>query len=157
VITLLHEALRDMTGGRLVRSVMLAGTAIELLVQSTIERAWVPMGLDPARLPGALQAPLRSQLEHQLAKVLAARIDLNAHGTPVADWWRGGYALRNDVVHNGKRPSTEEVSAGLRSAFELAAFVGRELEGSKATSDLRGMLPTHQVPSRRYGFLRQQS
>jgi hypothetical protein len=157
VIALLHEALRDMTGGRLVRSVMLAGTAIELLVASTIERAWVPMGLDPARLPGALQAPLRSQLEHQLAKVLGVTVDLAARGTPVADWWHTGYALRNDVVHNGRRPSAEEVSAGLRSAFELAAFVGRELEGNEATRELRGMLPTHQVRSRRYGFRREES
>lgn len=157
VIALLHEALRDMTGGRFVRSVMLAGTAIELLVHSTIERAWASMGLDPARLPGALQAPLRSQLERQLAKVLGAKIDLNAHGTAVADWWHGGYSLRNDVIHNGGRPSQEQVSAGLRTAFELAAFVGRELEGNKATSHLRGMLPIHQVPSRRYGFLRRES
>lgn len=157
VIALLHEALRDMAGGRLVRSVMFAGTAIELLVQSTIERAWVPMGLDPARLEGALSAPLRSQLEHQLAKVLGTRIDLAARDTPVAAWWHTSYALRTDVVHNGQSPSQEQVSAGLQSAFELAAFVGRALEGNEATRQLRGMLPTEKVPSRRYAGLASRS
>lgn len=154
VIALLHEALRDMTAGRLVRSVMFAGTAIELLVESTIERAWVPMGLDTTRLPGALSAPFRSQLEHQLAKVLGVEIDLAARGTPVAEWWHTGYVLRNDVVHHAKRPSPKQVSDGLRTAFEFAAFVGRQLEQNEATRELRGMLPTRRVPSRRYGFLR---
>jgi hypothetical protein len=143
-----------MTAGRLVRSVMFAGTAIELLVESTIERAWVPMGLDPTRLPGALSASFRSQLEHQLAKVLGVEIDLAARGTPVAEWWHTGYVLRNDVVHHAKRPTSKQVSDGLRTAFEFAAFVGRQLEHNEATRDLRGMLPTQRVPSRRYGFLR---
>jgi hypothetical protein len=154
VIALLHEALRDMTAGRFVRCAMFAGTAIELLVESTIERAWVPMGLDPRRLPGALEAPFRSQLEHQLAKVLDVEVDLSARGTPVAEWWHTGYKLRNDAVHHAKRPTRSQISGGLRSAFELAAFVGRELEQKEATHDLRGMLPTERVPSRRYGFLR---
>ena len=154
VIALLHEALRDMTAGRFVRSVMFAGTAIELLVGSTIERAWVPMGLDPRRLPGALSAPFRSQLEHQLAKVLDVEIDLAVRGAPVAEWWHTGYKLRNDVVHDAKRPTRTQVSDGLRTSFELAAFVGRQLEQNEATRDLRGMLPTRRVPSRRYGFLR---
>lgn len=157
VIALLHEALRDVTAGRFVRSVMFAGTAIELLVTSTIKRAWVPMGLDPTRLSGALSAPFRSQLEHQLAKVLGVEIDLAARGTPVAEWWHTGYKLRNDVMHDAKRPMPTQVSDGLRTSFELAAFVGRHLEKNEATHGLRGMLPTQRVPSRRYGFLRNQT
>jgi hypothetical protein len=157
VIALLHESLRDMIAGRLVRSVMFAGTAIELLVESTIERAWVPMGLDPNRLAGALSAGFRSQLEHQLAKVLDVEVDLAARGTPAAEWWHTGYALRHNVVHDAQRPTPGQVSDGLRTAFELAAFVGRQLERNDATRDLRGMLPTERVRSRRYGFLRDQA
>jgi hypothetical protein len=154
VIALLHEALRDMTAGRLVRSAMLQGTAVELLVETTIERAWIPAGLDPARLSGALSSGFKNELEQHLGAVLGTKIDLVGRGTPVADWWQLGYAMRNSVVHDGKPPDYESVSDALRSAFEVAAFVGRELESNDATRELRGMLPTERVRSRRYDFLR---
>jgi len=151
VVALLHGAWRDLLAGRLVRAVMFSGIAVELLVDSTLRRGWAPAAQDPLRLPRVLQAGFKNQIQDHIGKILAtAPLDVTAVGTEIGDWWAQGYALRNDIVHSGKRPSYQAVYVAIETAFELAAFFGRRLEANPATQHLRGMLPTRKVSPRRY-------
>ncbi len=151
VIALLHSASRDLFASRYLRAVAFAGTAIELLVQSTLQRAWTASGEDPTRLPKALRAGFRNRVDDHLHKVLGVpRLDVGDEQSEIGRWWRDGYGLRNLVVHDGRAPTFAETRAAVASALAFCAFVGRSLEAQPQTAELRGMLPTHQVPPRRY-------
>jgi hypothetical protein len=152
-LELLHTARRDLLAGRHAVAAVIAGTAIEMLVDITLRQVWGLAGLPAASLNGVLQSPFRSQVEVHLGRVLGVTIDLTDQNSEPGRWWHTGYDLRNRVVHSAYRPDMGETLDALRSAFELTAFVGRELERRPQTAPARGLLPTHRIPAHRYAFL----
>ena len=98
----------------------------------------------------ALNSGFRNRLAVHLPRVLDVTFDLDDGVSPPSRWWQTGYALRHRVVHHAERPRMSEVLDGLRTAYELAAYVGRELERRPETAHLRGILPTQRIPAWRY-------
>lgn len=152
-LELLHTARRDLLAGRYAVVAVMAGTAVEMLVDTTLRQAWGLAGLPAANLNGVLQSSFRSKFEVHLGRVLDVTIDVTDQNSEPGRWWQTGYDLRNRVVHYAHRPDMSEALDALRSAFELTAFVGRELQRRPQTAAARGLLPTHRIPARRYAFL----
>lgn len=124
--------------GRRTHAVVDSGTAVEMLVSAAIRLVGPARGYDQSKTDRALRAPFKSRLADHFAPLLGYSSDLQGSDDSLGAWWHGGYRIRNQVVHEGHRPSESEALEALVSALDLQHdFITR----MKADPELRTKLP----------------
>jgi hypothetical protein len=114
-----NRALAAASAHRNTDAVATLGTAMEVLVSTAIRIGAEAGGADPATIAGAVSAPFRNQLEHHLPRYAGVRTDLTDRDNAVGGWYLVGYDLRGRVVHEGYRPTFDEVMDAVVSAVGL--------------------------------------
>jgi hypothetical protein len=121
-------------------SAISTGTAVEVLIATTIREAGRARGEDESQYGNVLDAPLRNQVEHHLPGYANCSVDLNDPNNPLGAWWAGGYLTRNRVVHEAHRPTRAEANAALEGAQAVVAAVKAGLLADPVTEDVGHLL-----------------
>jgi hypothetical protein len=141
-LRLLHGAEGERIAGDPVRAIIDLNTAIEVLVSVTLTEAGRLAGWEEERISRATswRTGLKRRVRHHLAELLGSGDDLNQKESPWSRWFRGGYLLRNRAVHEGIRPSRDDIEAALEEADAVLADLRRRLASDGRFSDLVPML-----------------
>jgi hypothetical protein len=130
----LHSAEASRRLHRYIPAIASLGTAVEVLFSGVIRLMGAIDEHDDAEIEAALRARLRNQVEHHLPKYVNVEVDLTDASNPFGRWWAGGYQLRNNVLHEGHRPTEAEVD----SAFDDAGAVVEAIEAGMKTEEREG-------------------
>ena len=122
--------------GESTRCVITLGTAVEVLVSTTIREAAVRLGWSVERSADASSAWLKDQVGVHLAHLLGREITLEDPQSAWGAWWSTTYRLRNAAVHDGRQLDADETVA----AKEATARVIRELRADLAAQESLGDL-----------------
>jgi hypothetical protein len=112
------------------------GTAIEVLLSTVIREAAAELNESAAQTEAALRAGYRQKLEHHLPRYCSLVVDLDDATNAAGGWWQGGYRLRNKIVHEGYRPTTEEAVAAWQGAGEFVTGIREGFRSRPETEDL---------------------
>jgi hypothetical protein len=118
---LMQQAIGQFNEGRYAASAISTGTAVEVLIATTIREVGRARGEHESEYASVLNAPLRNQVEHHLPHYANCVVELNDPHNPLAAWWSGGYVTRNRVVHEAHRPTRAESAAALDGAQAVVA------------------------------------
>jgi len=118
-------------------------TATELLVSGVLRTIGQAKGYDQGRLTNVLGAPFKARVTDHFAALLGYDRDPAVGSDALGEWWRGGYLLRNSVVHAGHRPSDDETVRAVDTARALNFDAGDRLARDASVAHL--VLP---VPAR---------
>lgn len=121
----LHEAGAELTGGKPGPAMVLAASAIEMLVGELLRQAGPLLAWTTAQQSKAENAPFRSRVEHHLSTALGCTIKVDDRDTAWGAWWAEAYGLRNRFVHQGLRPSRPEAEQAWASIPELITELQR--------------------------------
>lgn len=113
---LMQRSLQAFNSARFAQAMLLIGTAIEVMIAVTIRESSKLHGEPPTRAERILIAGLKNVVDTHLARYANIAVDLKNSANPAGRWFQGGYALRNQVAHEGHKPSERET----RSAFDDA-------------------------------------
>ncbi|HKO38903.1 MAG TPA: hypothetical protein VJU14_11110 [Solirubrobacterales bacterium] len=119
-----HIGLRDGLAGRYGASIVSAATSIEILLSTVVRSVGPVRGWSEDRIAGALGSGLKNLLTVHVPKLLPVSIDISDEATVWGNWWKVGYQVRNQVVHEGRRPSEEEADEAVIAAMDVVAAVG---------------------------------
>jgi hypothetical protein len=120
---LLHSAEAARRLHRYAQAVATLGTTVEVFINAVIRMIAEARSEDTAQLERALRAPLRNQIEHHLPRYATVTVDLTDVANPFGKWWQGGYQLRKDVIHEGRRPDAADADAAFDDASVLVRAV----------------------------------
>jgi hypothetical protein len=67
--------------------------------------------------------PFISMVKHQFSRRIGGNWNLGNEGTPVGQWYRDTYLLRNKVVHSGYMPNKNETYNCIGSSLALKKFI----------------------------------
>jgi hypothetical protein len=137
---LMQQAIGQFNEGRYGASAISTGTAVEVLIATTIREAARSRGEDETQYGNVLNAPLRNQVEHHLPHYANCPVDLNDAENPLGAWWSGGYLTRNRVVHEAHRPTRDESRAALDGAAVVVAVLKAGLLADPETSEVGELL-----------------
>jgi hypothetical protein len=137
----LYQAAEHYLGsGRYVQSVIAATTGIEVLI-NTIFRVAEALGVwDAKESRRAIAAPFRQQLDHHLAKLLSEKMDMGDADAPAGRWHQCCYLLRNDVVHDGRKPTPAEGLDAKLATGEFARWIGAAMIDDTRLAGVRQFL-----------------
>lgn len=121
------NAMQSAHRGRVVHAVIEAGTAIELLISGSLRVAGSPKGYDATKLGNILNGSFASQAKDHFAVIFGFDRDPKTSSDELGEWWQQCYLLRNKVVHQGYRPSREEVHQAIEASLKLHNETGRRL------------------------------
>jgi len=137
---LLEDAWAYSLLGEPVRCVITLGTAIEVLVSTTIREGGVRLGWSAEEIAEGSAAWLQKRVTVHLARLLGKEISVEDPATPWGAWWSTAYEMRNEAVHEGKQVDL----SGAVKAKEATTAVIRELRSDLAAqarlADLAGAL-----------------
>jgi hypothetical protein len=125
----LFAARRSFDMGLLSQAVLEAGTAVELLVNRVVRGIELEKGSTPERIDKLLEAGLKNLVKDHFGRRLGVTVDPKGAGLdPLNEWLRIAYKLRNDVAHEGRKPTRPEAAEAIRLAHALVDFVGDAIE-----------------------------
>jgi hypothetical protein len=137
---LMQQAIGQFNEGRYGSCAISTGTAVEVLIATTIREAGRVRGESEIEYATVLNAPLRNQVEHHLPRYANCIVDLNDQGNAFGAWWVGGYKTRNRVVHEAHRPTREEIDAALLGAQAVATALKAGLLSDPVTAEVGELL-----------------
>jgi hypothetical protein len=123
-IELYQAAEHHLGSGRYMQSVISATTGIEVLINTIFRVAGAVGAWNSQETSKALSAPFRQQLEHHLPKLLNEQLELGDADLPPGRWHQLCYGLRNNVVHEGKKPTPAEGLDAKLATGEFARWIG---------------------------------
>jgi hypothetical protein len=124
--------------GRFTHAIVDAGTAVEMLISAAIRLVGPERGYDDKKMEGVLAAPFASRVTDHFATLLGFGVEPWNADDALGEWWRQGYAARNEVVHSGHKPNEEEADHALVSGLNLQRDL---VERMRADAVLRKRLP----------------
>jgi hypothetical protein len=108
VLALRHAATREVLAGRRDYAVLLLTSAIEVLVDLTIDRAWTLLALPAGDQADARDDPLVRKLTTARDRMFPGATGL---GPAIDDWTRDCYEARKRIIHSGCVPTHAESSS----------------------------------------------
>jgi hypothetical protein len=126
-IELYQAAEHHLGSGRHSQAVIFSTTATEVLINTLFRVAWAVLDLDQERLPGVLDCGFKNQLTVHLPRLLDEELDLSDVETPPGRWYRDCYLLRNQIVHNGLKPSAPQAMDAKLATRKFAGWIGAAL------------------------------
>jgi hypothetical protein len=132
VFEFMVAARRALGKGQNAQAVVEATTSIEVLVNVVI-RVVGPQKdskrYHPTTLPNILEAGFKNKvLDHLVILLGVPRPDLNSEGDQLGRWWQRCYLLRNEIVHQGHRPTDEEALRAVEASAALSGWIGDRME-----------------------------
>jgi len=127
-------------------SAISTGSAIEVLFSTVIRETGHVRGESPRDYGGILRAPLKSQVKDHLSKYANCDVDLKDKANAFGRWWKGGYELRNRVVHEGYKPTRDESRAALDDAMEVVRALRSGMLSDPVTRPVGEDLQWGEVP-----------
>jgi hypothetical protein len=137
---LMQQAIGQFNEARYAASAISTGTAVEVLIATTIREAGRARGEDESKFGSILNLPLKNQVEHHLPRYATCSVDLSDENNAFGAWWRGGYRTRNRVVHEAHRATREEARAALDGAATVVAALKAGLLSDHATAEVSRVL-----------------
>lgn len=137
---LMQMAIGQFNEGRYAASAISTGTAVEVLIATTIREAGRARGERESHYGNILSLPLRNQVEHHLPRYANSSVDLQDRTNPLGAWWSGGYRTRNRVVHAAHRPTRDECRAALDGAQAVVVALKAGLLSDAATAEVGRLL-----------------
>lgn len=128
---LLEDAWADSLLGEPTRCVITLGTAIEVLVSTTIREGGARVGWSAEEVSKGSAAWLQRRVTVHLARLFGKELDVEDPSTPWGAWWKTAYDLRNEAVHEGKQI---ELSGAIRAKGSTTAVI-RDLRSHLLADD----------------------
>jgi hypothetical protein len=137
---LMQEAIRQFNEIRYTTSALHTGTAVEVLLSTTLREVGRARGIPEAEVDRLLELPLRNQVEQHFGRIVGCAVDLADRANPFGRWWRGGYQLRNDAVHQAVRATRDQAHDALDDANALVAAIRVSLADDPVTEPVAELL-----------------
>jgi hypothetical protein len=137
---LMHRAGSASLARRFSEEITDLGTAMEVLISTVLREAGPLIGRSAHQIANVLDAPLRNQVEHHLGGYASIDVDLGDAANPAGGWWQDGYALRNRVVHEGHKPTEQEVATARQAAVGFVNAIRDGLRSMPTTQRLGSAL-----------------
>jgi hypothetical protein len=134
--SLLEDAWADSLIGEPTRAVIGIGTAIELLVSTTIREGGRRAGWTDEEISNGAAAWLQQQVTLHLARLLDKTIDVKDEESAWGRWWSTAYELRNAAVHDGRRIDPADAVEAKRATAELLRELRADLGLDSRQADL---------------------
>jgi hypothetical protein len=122
--------------GESTRCVIAIGTAVEVLVSTTLREGGARVGWSSDEISKASAAWLQRQVTTHLAKLLGKTIDVKDSSKTWGAWWSSAYQLRNDAVHGGRQISGTDAVAAKNATAQLMRELRADLNEQPALTDL---------------------
>lgn len=122
--------------GESTRCVISIGTAVEVLVSTTLREGGARLGWSADEISKASAAWLQKQVTTHLAKLLDRAIDIEDSSTSWGAWWSSAYQLRNEAVHDGRQISGADAVAAKNATAQLMRELRADLAKQEALADL---------------------
>jgi hypothetical protein len=116
--------------GESTRCVISIGTAVEVLVSTTLREGGARLGWSADEISKASAAWLQQQVTTHLAKLLGKAIEVEDSSTPWGAWWSSAYGLRNQAEAVAAKNATARLMRTLRA----------DLAGQQALAELAGAI-----------------
>lgn len=137
---LLEDAWADSLLGEPNRCVIGLGTAIEVLVSTTIREGGGRLDWSTEEITEGSAAWLQKQVTEHLARLLGKEIDVKDATQPWGTWWSTAYEMRNDAVHEGKRIDLPDAVRAKKATAALIRELRADLAADERLADLAGGL-----------------
>jgi hypothetical protein len=118
------------------RCVISIGTAVDVLVSTTLREGGARLGWSADEIDKASSAWLKKQVTTHLARLLGKAIDVEDSSTPWGAWWSNAYKLRNEAVHDGRQISGAEAVAAKQATAKLMNELRADLSKQDVLADL---------------------
>lgn len=122
--------------GESTRCVISIGTAVEVLVSTTLREGGARLGWSADEISKASAAWLQKQVTTHLAKLLDRTIDVKDASTSWGAWWSSAYQLRNEAVHGGRQISGADAVAAKNATAQLMRELQADLAKQEPLADL---------------------
>lgn len=122
--------------GESTRCVITIGTAVEVLVSTTLREGGARLGWSADEISKASAAWLQKQVTTHLAKLLEREIDVDDASTSWGAWWSSAFQLRNIAVHDGRHISNAEAVDAKRATAQLMRELRADLAKQEALAEL---------------------
>ncbi len=138
--------------GESTRCVITLGTAVEVLISTTIREGGARLDWTAEEISKGSTAWLQKQVTACLAKLLGKEIDIRDPSTAWGEWWSSAYRMRNGAVHEGRQITQTEAVAAKRATAEVLRELKGDLAKQNALSELSKALkidftdPDHDYP-----------
>jgi hypothetical protein len=126
--------------GESTRCVISIGTAVEVLVSTTLREGGARLDWSADEISKASAAWLQRQVTSYLAKMLDKTIDIEDSSTSWGAWWSSAYQLRNEAVHDGRQISNTDAATAKRITAQLVRELRADLAKQEALADLASAL-----------------
>jgi hypothetical protein len=133
---LLEDAWADSLLGEPSRSVIGLGTAIEVLVSTTIREGGARVGWSAEEITEGSAAWLQIQVTKHLGKLLGKKVDVKDATSPWGAWWSTAHKMRNDAVHEGRRIDLVDAVRAKQATTDVLRELRADLEASERLADL---------------------
>jgi len=125
--------------------------SLQTAAESLIYDLWVMLLVDKGKQNSVIlktvnaETPYKSILVKVLPTLIGGSWDVTLENTPIGDYWRSLYELRNRIVHNGHVPSSDDGEAALIAYDRLIEYI-RGLLWRRSASYPRTLLALVGVP-----------
>lgn len=126
--------------GESTRCIVLIGTAVEVLVSTTLREGGARLGWSADEISKASAAWLQRQVTSHLAKMLDKTINIEDASTSWGAWWSSAYRLRNEAVHDGRQISNTDAVTAKSTTAQLVRELRADLSKQKVLADLSSAL-----------------
>jgi hypothetical protein len=122
--------------GESTRCVITLGTAVEVLVSTTIREGGARLEWPAEETSTGSAAWLQKQVTVWLARLLDKKIDIKDRSGAWGEWWSSAYRMRNEAVHNGRQITQVETVAAKKATARVLRELKSDLGRNEALSDL---------------------
>jgi hypothetical protein len=119
------QAARELLDGRYGSAIVTMETAVEVFCDELLRLLMEREGAAQTEIDEMFQpgTSFRSRVRSQFHCRLGGYFDLTDSSRPVGKWFARLFLLRNDVVHRGARPTSQQSEAALTAADELFKYM----------------------------------
>ena len=126
--------------GESTRCVISIGTAVEVLVSTTIREGGARLDWSAEEISKASAAWLQKQVTTHLAQLLGKAINVEDSSTSWGAWWSSAYRLRNEAIHDGCQLGSDDAVAAKKATAQLMRELRADLAKQEALADLSSAL-----------------
>jgi hypothetical protein len=141
---LFHGAQAALLQRQSVEAVVLCGTAAEVAIDTILCEGLASEELPEEDVRRELRRPFAQRVETHLSRVTNTELDRAEPTNPLGLWWQNAYAVRNQVVHDGYRPTYDEAQHVLEATVALVNALSEGLRSQPTSADLGNRL--HLMP-----------
>ena len=133
---LFHGAQTALLHRQSTQAVVLCGTATEVAIDVVLSEGLTLEGFSVEDVAKELRRPFAARVEAHLARITHVELDRSQPTNPLGGWWRDAYSVRNQVVHDGYRPTHDEAQLVVQATAELISALSKGLRSQKAKVNL---------------------